>query len=54
MADDAREAVALLSGPEIAPVEPVSNRDELPAPDLADQVAALAAMVERCAASLRR
>lgn len=46
VADDAREAVALLSGPEIAPVEPVSNRDELPAPDLADQVAALAAMVE--------
>lgn len=46
VADDAREAVALLSGPEIAPVEPVSNRDELPAPGLADQVAALAAMVE--------
>ena len=46
VADDAREVVALPSGPEITPAEPVSNRDELPAPGLADQVAALAAMVE--------
>lgn len=52
VADDASEAVALLSGPEIAPVEPVSNRDELPTSGLADQVAALAAMVEEMRSQL--
>jgi hypothetical protein len=51
VADDAREAVALLSEPEIAPQAPCATECEKPAdlstaPGLADQVAALASMVE--------
>lgn len=46
VADDTREAVALLSEPEITPAEPSNNPCQLPTPSLADQVTALAAMVE--------